>query len=108
MQVHPCGAYKLHISPSEGVALYPEGGVIDDLKTVREILYKIQRPGIAPGLVYSQDWEEGDLVIFHNRGLLHSVMGAFKPDQLRMFHQCNLAASSDPIGPDEKDVKTYA
>ncbi|OWZ31670.1 taurine catabolism dioxygenase TauD [Cryptococcus neoformans c45] len=108
VQVHPCGAYKLHISPSEGASLYPEGGVIDDLKTVREILYKIQRPGIAPGLIYSQDWEEGDLVIFHNRGLLHSVVGAFKPDQLRMFHQCNLAASSDPVGPDAQDVKVYA
>lgn len=37
--------------------------------------------------VYAQDWKEGDLVLFHNRGLLHSVVGAFTPDQLRMFHQ---------------------
>ncbi|KAK8861763.1 hypothetical protein IAR55_002586 [Kwoniella newhampshirensis] len=108
LQVHPCGAYKLHIAPEPSAALYPAGGVVTDLKTVRDTLYKIQRPGIAPPLVYSQDWEEGDLVIFHNQGLLHSVMGAFTPDQLRMFHQCNLAASEDPVGPDAEDITKYA
>jgi len=113
IQVHPCGAQALLIDPlPEGAsregALYPDGGVIDDLKEVREILYHIQRPGISPELVYAQDWHEGDLVLFHNRGLLHSVVGAFKEDQLRMFHQCNLAASSDPEGPNEEDVKKYA
>ncbi|KAK1923876.1 taurine catabolism dioxygenase [Papiliotrema laurentii] len=113
VQVHPCGAQALHIDPlpagakREG-ALYPDGGEVTDLKEVRETLYKIQRPGIAPELVYPQDWDEGDLVLFHNRGLLHSVVGAFKPDQLRMFHQCNLAASDDPEGPDAKDVERYA
>jgi alpha-ketoglutarate-dependent taurine dioxygenase len=91
-QVHPCGAKELHIDPlpagssSEG-ALYPEGGVVTDLKVVRETLYAMQRPGISPQFVYAQDWKEGDLVLFHNRGLLHSVTGAFTPDQLRMFHQ---------------------
>lgn len=58
--------------------------------------------------MYTADWEEGDLVLFHNRGVLHSVTGAFAPDELRMFHQCNLAASSDPAGPDAEDVKKYA
>ncbi len=54
-QVHPCGAHKLLIAPlpegstKEG-ALYPEGGVVDDLKSVREILYNMQRPGIAPSV----------------------------------------------------------
>ncbi|CAD6587475.1 MAG: hypothetical protein TREMPRED_004764 [Tremellales sp. Tagirdzhanova-0007] len=110
VQVHPCGAQDLLIDPlpasaaQEG-ALYPQGGEVTDLKTVRELLYSIQRPGIAPELVYPQDWEEGDLVLFHNRGLLHSVVGAFKSDQLRMFHQCNLAASDDPIGPDAEDIR---
>jgi hypothetical protein len=53
IQVHPCGAHKLIIDPlptwsrSES-ALYPDGGVIEDLKIVREVLYSIQRPGIAP------------------------------------------------------------
>ncbi|OCF33372.1 taurine catabolism dioxygenase TauD [Kwoniella heveanensis BCC8398] len=113
LQVHPCGAKELHIEPlpagsSKDNALYPNGAHLTDLSEVRELLYKIQRPGIAPELLYPQDWEEGDLVLFHNRGLLHSVVGAFTEDQLRMFHQCNLAASDDPSGPDAKDVKQYA
>ncbi|WVQ79542.1 hypothetical protein IAT38_001641 [Cryptococcus sp. DSM 104549] len=113
VQVHPCGAHQLLISPlpagaPRDNALFPDGATITDLKEVRETLYKIQRPGIAPELCYAQDWEEGDLVLFHNRGLLHSVVGAFTPDQLRMFHQCNLAASEDPVGPTEEDVEKYA
>ncbi|KAK4687520.1 xanthine dioxygenase, partial [Tremellales sp. Uapishka_1] len=113
IQVHPCGAKVLVIEPlpagaSKEGALYPDGGEVNDLTEVRELLYRIQRPGIAPELVYPHGWDEKDLVLFHNRGLLHSVVGAFKPDQLRMFHQCNLAATEDPVGPSEDDVKQFA
>ncbi len=59
-------------------------------------------------LVYPHDWKERDLVIFHNRGVLHSVVGAFTKDQVRAFHQCNLAASDDPVGPSAEDVKRWA
>ncbi|KAH6661514.1 alpha-ketoglutarate dependent xanthine dioxygenase [Verticillium dahliae] len=38
-------------------------------------VHRLQRPGIAPEKVYAHDWEEGDFVIFHNRGVLHSVVG---------------------------------
>lgn len=51
---------------------------------------------------------EKDMVLFHNRGVLHTVVGAFKEDQVRAFHQCNLAASDDPTGPSEEDVKKWA
>ena len=51
---------------------------------------------------------ERDLVLFHNRGVLHTVVGAFTPDQVRVFHQCNLAASDEPAGPSEEDVKQWA
>lgn len=89
-------------------------------------MYKMQRPAIAPSLVYPHDWyvprlfvlrhdiidvwdrHSKDLVLFHNRGVLHTVVGAFTPDQVRAFHQCNLAASDDPAGPTEEDVKKYA
>jgi alpha-ketoglutarate-dependent taurine dioxygenase len=33
---------------------------------------------------------ENDLVLFHNRGVLHTVVGAFAPDQVRAFHQVRL------------------
>ncbi|KAH9947803.1 Clavaminate synthase-like protein [Amylocystis lapponica] len=112
-QVHPCGVSELLIDPlPEGAkregALYPDGAHLTDLKEVRDLLYKMQRPGIAPGLVYPHDWREKDLVLFHNRGVLHSIVGAFRDDQVRALHQCNLAASDDPAGPDADDVKKWA
>ncbi|KAG8742615.1 hypothetical protein FRC10_001213 [Ceratobasidium sp. 414] len=112
-QVHPCGAAGLVVDPlpagaSREDALYPDGATLTDLKQVRELLYSMQRPAIAPPLVYPHDWSEKDLMIFHNRGVLHSVVGAFSPDQVRAFHQCNLAASEDPTGPDAEDVKKWA
>ncbi|KAI9069896.1 Clavaminate synthase-like protein [Trametes sanguinea] len=112
-QVHPCGARELFIDPlpedvdREG-KLFPDGAHLTDLKEVRELLYKMQRPAIAPPLVYPHDWHENDLVLFHNRGVLHSVVGAFKKDQIRAFHQCNLAASDEPAGPSPEDVRKYA
>ncbi|KAK0234224.1 hypothetical protein IW262DRAFT_1452782 [Armillaria fumosa] len=113
LQVHPCGAAELLVDPiSEGGkkegALYPDGAHLTDLKEVRELLYKMQRPGIAPKLVYPHDWSERDLVLFHNRGVLHSVVGAFNKDQVRTLHQCNLAASDDPVGPTADDVKKWS
>jgi xanthine dioxygenase len=60
-QVHPSGAAGIEIAPlPEGAsregALYPDGGSINDLKEVRALLHKMQRPGIAPPLVYAHDW----------------------------------------------------
>ncbi|CAN8102518.1 unnamed protein product [Discula destructiva] len=90
LQVHPSAIRKLHLK---------DGTVIDDLKEVRDTVYRLQRPGIAPGKVYCHDWEEGDLVLFHNRGVIHSVVGAFAEDEVRLFRQCNIAASKLPEGP---------
>jgi hypothetical protein len=52
-QVHPCGVMELLVdaipadAKREG-ALYPDGAHLTNLKEVREILYKMQRPAIAP------------------------------------------------------------
>ncbi|KAK4450033.1 hypothetical protein QBC34DRAFT_403558 [Podospora aff. communis PSN243] len=91
LQVHPSAVRKLHLA---------DGTVVDDLKEVRGIVHRLQRPGIDPERVYAHDWEEGDLVLFHNRGVLHSVVGAFAEDEVRLFRQCNVAASSMPEGPE--------
>lgn len=91
LQIHPSAVRKLHLK---------DGTVIDDIKEVRDIVYRLLRPGIAPELVYAHDWEEGDMVLFHNRGVLHTVCGAFAPDEVRMFRQCNLADTVAPVGPD--------
>jgi alpha-ketoglutarate-dependent taurine dioxygenase len=76
-----------------------DGTVIEDLEEVREIVHRFQRPGIAPELVYAVNWEDGDLALFNNHGVLHSVTGSFKPDEVRIFRQCNLAASEGPLAP---------
>ncbi|KAH9009527.1 hypothetical protein EDB84DRAFT_1546542 [Lactarius hengduanensis] len=111
--LHPCAAQELFVDPlPEGVsregALYPDGAHLTDLKEIRDLLYRMQRPAIAPTLVYPHDWKEKDLVIFHNRGVMHTVVGSLKPDQVRVFHQSNLAASSAPVGPTPEDVRKYA
>ena len=91
LQIHPSAVRRLHLA---------DGTVISDLTRVRDIVYRLQRPGIAPSKVYAHDWEEGDFVIFHNRGVLHTVVGAFAEDEVRLFRQCNIAGSAMPVGPD--------
>ena len=95
LQLHPSAVRKLHLK---------DGSVVDDLARVRDIVYRLQRPGIAPELVYAHDWEEGDLVLFNNQGVIHSVVGAFAPSEVRIFRQCNLASSAAPEGPAEVAV----
>lgn len=91
LQIHPSVVRKIHLQ---------DGSIIDDLAKVRDIIHDLQRPGIAPELVYAHEWEEGDLVLFNNHGVLHSVVGAFAETEIRLFRQCNLAASAPPIGPE--------
>ncbi|KAF2501821.1 Clavaminate synthase-like protein [Lophium mytilinum] len=91
LQVHPSAVEKLHLA---------DGTVIDDLKEVREIVHRLQRPGIAPELVYPVDWEEGTMAVFNNHGVLHTVTGSFTPEEVRVFRQCNMAATEAPLGPD--------
>ncbi|KAE8153659.1 Clavaminate synthase-like protein [Aspergillus avenaceus] len=88
LQIHPSAVRKIHLQ---------DGTVIDDLARVRDTVYRLQRPAISPAYVYPHDWEEGDLVLFHNRGVLHSVVGAFGDDEVRLFRQCNLAAGEAPL-----------
>ncbi|KAL1869905.1 Alpha-ketoglutarate-dependent xanthine dioxygenase xan-1 [Diaporthe australafricana] len=99
LQVHPSAVRKLHLK---------DGTVVDDLGQVRETVYRLQRPGIAPNKVYAHEWQEGDFVLFHNRGLLHSVVGAFAEDEVRLFRQCNVAASRLPEGPAEAALAACA
>ena len=90
LQVHPSAVRRIHLA---------DGSTVDDLKTVRDIVYKLQRPAISPDLVYAHDWDAGDMVLFNNQGVIHSVVGAFAPDEVRLFRQCNLSASGPPVGP---------
>ncbi|KDR85859.1 hypothetical protein GALMADRAFT_218928 [Galerina marginata CBS 339.88] len=113
LQVHPCAIIEIQIDPlpqgrDNTNVPYPAGGRITDLKEIRELIYRMERLGIAPSLVYPHSWEEKDLVLFNNRGLIHSVVGVFKKGQTRLFHQCSLAASDEPLGPSEEDVNRWS
>ena len=91
LQLHPSAVRRIHLK---------DGSKIDNLDEVRETIYRLQRPAISPQFVYAHDWQEGDLVLFNNHGVLHSVVGAFAEDEVRLFRQCNLSASAPPVGPD--------
>lgn len=97
LQVHPAAVEDLII----------DGKPVGDLEKVREILYKIQRPGISPENVYAHEWKDGDFVIFHNRGVLHSVVGSLRDDDFRLFHQCNIASADEPVPVTEQDFAPY-
>lgn len=78
--------------------LITDGVPVTDLNECRRIVYELMRPGIAPSKVYAHAWLPGDLVIFNNRGVWHSVVGALRPTDRRVYHQCNLASSEPPLG----------
>lgn len=93
LQVHPSAIKAVHLA---------NGEVISDLEAARDFVHRLQRPAISPQYVYCHDWEEGDFVLFNNQGVLHSVVGAFSPEEKRLFRQCNMASSEGVIGPDGK------
>ena len=96
------GQLALQIQPSAvETLLLADGTVLDELEEVRGIVHRMQRPGIAPGLVRAVDWEEGGLAGFNNLGVVHSVSGSFLPGEVRVLRQCDLAANAPPLGPEE-------
>ncbi|KAF9260840.1 Clavaminate synthase-like protein [Marasmius fiardii PR-910] len=101
MMVEPVSELRRGNSSVE--QLYPNGAHIKDLEEIRNLLWKMQRPGIDPSLVYPHNWQEKDLLLWHNRGVMHSVVGHFRGGDIRLLHQCNLAASDLPDGPSEQD-----
>ena len=89
LQVHACCVEEL----------ITDGKPLGNLAECRRVLYELMRPAIAPPNVYAHPWKAGDLVIFDNRGLWHSVTGSLLPSDVRVYHQCNLASSEPPLGP---------
>jgi alpha-ketoglutarate-dependent taurine dioxygenase len=87
LQVHACCVEML----------LTDGEPFGDLAACRARLYALMRPAIAPAKVYTHPWRSGDLVIFNNRGLWHTVVGSLRASDGRVFHQCNLAASEPPL-----------
>ncbi|KAJ3500963.1 hypothetical protein NLJ89_g9556 [Agrocybe chaxingu] len=55
LQVHPCAIIEVDIDPlppnaERQGARFPEGGRLTDLQEIRDLVYEMQRPGIAPNV----------------------------------------------------------
>jgi alpha-ketoglutarate-dependent taurine dioxygenase len=98
LQVHHLVAAKLYVRTS------PDGPetVIDDLKEVRDKLYDLQRPFLQPENVLVAPVEEGDIVVWYNRGLRHSALDYPSTEEYgtRICHQVHIAGSDDPSNPE--------
>lgn len=96
-QVHGCCVYKLTTrDPATGAET-----VIDDVAEVRRIVYGLQKRIWAAENIYAHRWEEGDLVIFHNTGVMHSITGQLakhkdNEDQKRLLWQCTMTSRTAP------------
>ncbi|OBA20807.1 Clavaminate synthase-like protein [Metschnikowia bicuspidata var. bicuspidata NRRL YB-4993] len=95
LQIHGCCLYKLHTRNGDKTDTLA-------LEAARAKVRELMRPAIAPQNVLAHSWKEGDLVIFFNRGVWHSVTGEFKAvnngaDEKRLMHQCNIASGADPV-----------
>ena len=86
LQIHGACVWKLHLRSSPDEA----SRTVEDLEEVRNLVYKLMRPGIDPKRVYCHAWQDGDLAIFDNRAVWHSVLG--QNFGSRLMHQCNLAS----------------
>jgi alpha-ketoglutarate-dependent taurine dioxygenase len=99
LQIIGCCVYELRTTdPTTG-----EVTVMSDLDEVRKMCHKLTSKVYTPENIYAHRWEEGDLVIFHNRGVLHSIMGELsgatdnEDPEKRLFWQCSMASGTPPV-----------
>lgn len=73
---------------------------MDDVEKVRQTVYNMQRKIYAAQQLYAHRWVEGDLVVFHNRGVMHSITGQLEQhdevDKKRLLWQCTMASLDPP------------
>jgi alpha-ketoglutarate-dependent taurine dioxygenase len=95
LQILACCVYALTtVNTSTG-----EQTVCKDLQKVRSICHNLLRKVYAPENIYAHRWEKGDLVIFHNRSVMHSITGQLATSgEKRLLWQCSLAGSDAPKG----------
>eukprot|EP00201_Polytomella_parva_P023700 CAMPEP_0175048854 /NCGR_PEP_ID=MMETSP0052_2-20121109/6423_1 /TAXON_ID=51329 ORGANISM="Polytomella parva, Strain SAG 63-3" /NCGR_SAMPLE_ID=MMETSP0052_2 /ASSEMBLY_ACC=CAM_ASM_000194 /LENGTH=468 /DNA_ID=CAMNT_0016312969 /DNA_START=35 /DNA_END=1441 /DNA_ORIENTATION=+ len=101
LQAHGCCVLRLETYDGPVTKENIESGKLKlvnslSLEESRSKLHSLFGRSIAPGRILHHDWQKGDLVIFYNRGVSHSVTGQFKAGESRMMHQCNLASKVDP------------
>ena len=91
LQILGCCVYALRTrNPSSG-----DVAEINDIAEVRRIVHSFQKKAMSPEYIYAHTWEEGDLVIFHNKGVWHSITGNLDGVE-RLLWQCTMESSSAP------------
>jgi alpha-ketoglutarate-dependent taurine dioxygenase len=91
LQILGCCVHSLRTSnPKTG-----EVTVIDDLAETRRICYEMQKKVVRPDHIYAHAWEEGDLVIFHNYGVWHSITGQLGREK-RLMWQVTMRSGREP------------
>jgi hypothetical protein len=71
------------------------------VEKVREVVHNTQKKIYAAENIYAHRWQEGDVVIFHNRGVMHSITGQLakykeEEDKKRMLWQCTITSTTPP------------
>lgn len=91
LQIQGCCVYALRTTdPKTG-----DVTTIDDINEVRRIAHSLQKKAMSPEYVYAHAWEEGDLVVFHNKGAWHSITGNL--DNIdRLLWQCTMESGLAP------------
>lgn len=97
LQVHGCCVFKLTTRDPKTGALT----VMDDVQEVRRLVYKLQQRIYKAENIYAHRWEQGDIVIFHNRGVMHSITGQLAEykedtDKKRLLWQCTMTSTTPP------------
>lgn len=93
LQILGCCVYSL-------VTTDPKTGIvttISNLAEARRICYEMQKPVVRPEHVYAHRWEEGDLVIFNNYGVWHSITGQLGAEK-RLMWQVTMRSGKGPVG----------
>lgn len=93
LQILACCVYALEtVDPKTAKTT-----ILRDLQEVRSVCHNLLRKVYAADNIYAHRWEQGDLIIFHNRGVMHSITGQLaESKEKRLLWQCSLAGSSPP------------
>ena len=89
LQIAGCCVQALHtLEPTTNKTT-----TISDLAEVRRICRNLQKRALSPETVYAHRWREGDVVVFHNRGVMHSITGQLgRHEQNRLLWQCSMGS----------------
>ena len=72
MQIHGQAAWKLYLKDAPDA----EERVVEDLAEVRAFMDMLMRPVIRPENVYAHNHRPGDVALWYNRALWHSVVSS--------------------------------